>query len=188
MNDETLTAVGSWMLDQLPNHLRDDAFFCKFVGLFGAVAEGTFDHADALPFLADPMITPMPMVHHLARWLGQAEADRSVHPDRQRERLARIGALLAWRGTRHGLADLLRVLTQGDVEVVDDGGVFAARDVPRARKHLRIVRVRLSTHGDIPIEQLVATITAEIPANCVLDLWIGPTRVATESRVLGIRP
>lgn len=176
--------VGTWMLDQLPNHLRSDALFCRFVGLFGAVAERTFDHADALPFLADPAITPLAMVQHLTGWMGAEAADRSVPSHRQRERLARLGELIAWRGTRRGLIDLLGVVTGGEVEVEDEGGVFAIGEAPVARHDVESVTVRLTTAGDVPLAHLVDLITDEIPVNCTLELWVAGTRVATEARTL----
>lgn len=158
-----------WLLAQLPMGMLEDDFFRRFVGIFQEVATTLLDGADNLEHVIDPAVTPTAMVPYLASWIGVRSIDPSL-PDRlQREVLTESSDILAWRGTRRGLEALLGLLCEGEVEVVETGGVWREGDSPMAPPHVevRAWSSRWATPADF-----VALVRDEIPAHVPVAIFL----------------
>lgn len=160
------TTTGSrppdWLLRQLPVGLLGEDFFVRFVSLFQAEAETLLAHADNLPHLADPQVTPPAMVRHMASWIGLPELDSAEDVERQREMLLLGARALRWRGTRRGLAAMIEALTGRRATVRDGGGVFAAGELPQDPAW---VEIDVDGTGSLDSAAFIALVRDEIPAH-----------------------
>jgi phage tail-like protein len=156
--------VSGWLADQLPAYLLDDKFFRDFIALFTELAAETRVHSDSLPYLADIDVTPGPMLRFMGQWLAFDQIDPSLPDERQRDLLSRLGSILAWRGTRRGVTELLALLTGDEVEVTVD-------PTPTARG-AKAVTVHVANSAWLTPEQFLQFVANEIPADCTLQLYV----------------
>lgn len=184
-SDAADVADAGWLARQLPEHVVDDPFLRRFVGIFEEVADSVRVHADALPHLADLDVTPEPMLRWLGRWFALSVVDESVDVARQREMVAGVGAALAWRGTARGLADLLAAVTGGEVTVWDSGGIFVEGEAPGGG---RFVWIEIDEVDGWVAEHLVELVRREVPADAGFELAIAGHVVATEGVAPGGDP
>jgi hypothetical protein len=74
-----------------------------------------------------------------------------------------------WRGTQRGLAEHVRLLTGGAVEVTDSGGVVASprpgAPLPDPGPPWVRVRVRVADPGRVDRRRLTATVVDAVPAH-----------------------
>lgn len=157
-----------WLLDQLPGHMADDEFLTRFLGIFQEVATSLAERADEFEHLIDPTVAPPTFVRYMGHWLG-VDIDADLPIERQRQFVDAAGDTLALRGTRNGLAALLKTVTLGEVEIVDEGGTFPQEAVPPNDKHVVITIEQL---GETPADKLVELIADEIPVDCTFELRV----------------
>ncbi|WP_034648977.1 phage tail protein [Cellulomonas sp. HZM] len=151
-----------WLLRQLPHGMLAEDFFVRFVSIFQAQAETLLQHADNLPHLADPDLTPPAMVREMGRWLGLEGIDASYPEAAQRQILRTASATLQWRGTLAGLRRLVELYSDGPVRVSESGGVFAEGEAP---DDVAWVVVETASTGPLSEADLVALVLDEIPAH-----------------------
>jgi phage tail-like protein len=169
-----------WLLHQLPVGMAEDDFLFRFVTIFQRMGDTVVHQIDTLPHMFDPTVAPLPMVQHMAHWLGVDWLDSSLDGRRQREIVLQYAQLIQWRGTKRGLQQLLELLSGAPAVVRDSGGVFAEGESPAAAPH---VRLEIESAGWNSASDLVRIVRDELPATVTFDLWIAGDRVwpTTES-------
>jgi phage tail-like protein len=165
-----------WLLDQLPVGMVQDDFFRRFVGIFQEIATSYVEGADGVEHVADPSVTPAPLLPWLGSWLGTTVIDASLDIDTQRRLVVASGRTMAWRGTRRGLTEWLHVLTGGPVLIDDPGGVHREGEAPQ---HPPVVRIRVISTGWLPEDEFITLVRAELPAQIGLELFVGDRMVAS---------
>jgi phage tail-like protein len=127
-----------------------------------------FSCLDNLDAYLDSRITPADFLDWLAGWVG-LELDENWPLERRRELVAHAVALYHRRGTVHGLADEVAILTGLDPEVIDNGGVrwatSPATAPPGDATPRLIVRVRNDDPGAVDVARLEALVAAVKPAH-----------------------
>lgn len=180
-----------WLVRQLPVGMTDGdvltsdpPLFVRFVALFQQVADTVIGQVDTLPHMFDPTVAPDDMVRLMASWFGVEWVDSSLDDRLQREIVMRYADLISWRGTKRGLVQLLELLTDGDVDVRDSGGVFAEGEAPGGPAHVRLDVERLGwrspnrpTQSDLSLPDFVRIVRDELPATVTFDLWVAGQRM-----------
>lgn len=169
-----------WLSHQLPVAMVEDDFMFRFVSIFQRIADTIAHQIDTLPHMFDPTVAPESMVRTMAEWLGIDWVDSSLDGRLQREIVLQYAQIIQWRGTRHGLQQLLELLSGGPATVRDSGGIFPEGESPAAPPHVRLDMASAGWNG---VADLIRIIRAELPATVTFDLWIAGDRVwPTEER------
>ena len=163
-----------WLVNQLPVGMLNSDFFVRFVSLFQELAETLLDGADQIEHVPDATVSPVPMLGHLASWIGVSTVDASLPEDLQRLILRSSAKALAHRGTRRGLEGYLEMLSGGPVEVADGGGVWVEGESP---DDVAWVRMSVLGTGHLSEDEFVALIRDEIPAHVRAELLIAGRKV-----------
>lgn len=163
-----------WLLAQLPVGMLEDEFFRRFTSIFQEVATSYLEVADGIDHLADVTVAPTPLVPWLGSWIGVRSIDPSLPEALQRRIVRRSAEVLAWRGTRRGLVGFLELLSGGEVEVEESGGVHREGEGPTGPP---IVRMRVRSTGWVPEPDFVAMVREELPAHVAFELHVGDRRV-----------
>jgi phage tail-like protein len=167
-----------WLVNQLPVGMLNSDFFVRFVSLFQELSETLLDGADQIENIPDATVTPVPMLGHLASWIGVETVDASLPEDLQRLILRSSSRALAFRGTRRGLTGYLEMLSGGPVEVTDGGGVWIEGEAP---DDVGWVRMSVDGTGHLSEDEFVALVRDEIPAHVRAELYIrGRRALCTE--------
>lgn len=160
---------------QLPGLLQDDALLQRMVSAFDEVLAPVIGVLDDLDAYVDPDVAPEDFVRWVGSWLG-AERDDTWPLARRREAVRRASELHAVRGTPQGLADLLLLVTDDDVEVEDSGGVststVAAVPVPMADR----ASVTVTIGPAVDLEAARAAAVAGAPAHVEVTVRRRPRR------------
>jgi phage tail-like protein len=106
---------------RLPVVLQDDDFLQRFVGAFDDMLAPVFLTLDSLACYLDPQLAPDDFLEWLCGWVG-IEPDQTWTTQRRRDIVARAAAVHRWRGTARGVAEAVRLVVDGEVEVTDSGG------------------------------------------------------------------
>lgn len=162
------------MINQLPVGMLQSEFFVRFVSIFQELGSTLLENADLVDHLADTSVTPVPMLSHLASWIGVDSVDPRLPEELQRVILASSAKTLTHRGTRAGLQEYLQMLSGGSAEVEDGGGVWPEGGAP---SDVAWVRLRVESTGHHGEDEFVAMVRDEIPAHTRAELWIGQRRV-----------
>lgn len=163
-----------WLVNQLPVGMLNSDFFVRFVSLFQEMAESLLDGADQVEHVPDATVTPVPMLGHLASWIGVHTVDASLPEELQRIILRSSSKALAHRGTRRGLEGYLEMLSGGPVEVTDGGGVWVEGESP---DDVAWVRMSVPGTGHLSEDEFVALIRDEIPAHVRAELYVRGRKV-----------
>jgi phage tail-like protein len=163
-----------WLINQLPVGMLQSDFFVRFVSIFQELGTALMEDADLVQHVPDAAVTPVPMISHLASWIGVDTIDRSLPERQQRVILASSAKALAHRGTVQGLKGYLEMLSGTDAVVVDGGGVWAEGDAP---DDCAWVRMTVGGTGHLSEDEFVAMVRDEIPAHVRAELWIDVRRV-----------
>jgi phage tail-like protein len=151
-----------WLVGTLPLGMQSDDFLVRFLSIFEEVATTLRASADSVSRVADVHVTSPPMVRFLGAWVGAPALDRRLDVQVQRNIVEAAGATIGSRGTRAALYEVLAAVTDGDVEVVESGGVFRENEAPDG---LATVTVRVSTLGHLRERGLVDLVLSSVPAN-----------------------
>jgi phage tail-like protein len=168
------TAPPGWLVGQLPMAMLQDDFLVRFASIFEEVA-GTLVHSvDTIGVAADLSITPEPFVHWLGSWIGAPADPAGGRPDvRERDWVRAQASVLSARGTRAGLEELLRELSDGHpVEVTDGGGVYREGQCPDGGTGW--VQVRLPLRDSVDPDEVLELIRAEVPIGMDVELVVLP--------------
>jgi|tagenome__1003787_1003787.scaffolds.fasta_scaffold20378919_2 phage tail-like protein len=154
----------------LPAIYQEDEFSMRFVGGFDDVLAPILLTLDCLIDYFDPAVTPTDFLEWLASWVG-IEVDESWETDRRRAAVATAVEMYRMRGTISGLRANLEVLSGGQVEITDSGGVafstspmgpLPGQDSPRLA-----VRVTLPEVTDRTTKAIDSIVIAAKPAHVV---------------------
>ena len=158
-----------WLLAQLPMGMLEDDFFTRFVRIFQDVATTYLDDVDNLDHLVDPAVTPLPFVPYLGSWLGVRSIDPSLPEPLQRRIVSESSAILAWRGTRAGVERFLQLVCDGEVEVIETGGVYREGEAPATPAR---IEVRVQSTGWTTTDDFVELVLDELPANIPAHIFV----------------
>jgi len=111
--------------DQLPGVLAEDDFTRRFTQALDEVLAPVLLALDGFVAYLDPALAPPDFLDWLAGWVALPIQDQWT-VEQRRILVAHAVELHRWRGTRHGLATHLRLLTGGHVTVADNGGTIAS--------------------------------------------------------------
>ncbi|HWS48190.1 MAG TPA: phage tail protein I [Acidimicrobiia bacterium] len=168
-------AVSRPLVELLPGVLQEDEFTQRFTGGLDAVVASVFACLDALETYVDPIICPDDFLPWLAGWVGVI-IDENWPIERQRAFIQSAVQLFRTRGTLRGLKSEVELLTGGEVEVSETGGVAVStvpngpipgEDYPRCS--LRVTLPRGSTVTD---RSVALVIEAAKPAHVVYAVEI----------------
>jgi phage tail-like protein len=88
----------------------------RFLFLFQHLMTSVTEHIDGIPDITDPLLCNPRFLPWLASWVG-FELDEALPIHQQRELVRRAIRLFRSRGTRHGMEEMVRVLTSAPVKV-----------------------------------------------------------------------
>jgi phage tail-like protein len=159
-----------WLIGQLPVGMLDDDFFVRFTSLFEDLATSLLEGADNIGNLPDATVTPVPFIGWLGSWIGIHSVDPSMDEGLQRRLVRQASSGLAWRGTRAGLQQFLEVITGADAIIEESGGILREGE---AGDRPPFVRVRVASIGVLSVEDFIALVSDEIPANVTYELFLG---------------
>ncbi len=154
----------------LPAIYQEDDFTMRFVGGLDEVLAATLVTLDCLIDYFDPALTPTDFLVWLASWVG-IEIDESWATERRRAAVATAVEMYRMRGTISGLRANLEVLSGGQVEITDSGGVAWSTspmgDLPGQDSPRLAVRVTLDETSDRITKAIDSIISAAKPAHVV---------------------
>lgn len=96
--------------------VRDEDPMRRFLFMFQHVMGSIVEKIEDLPELTDPLKCDASFLPWLASWVG-FELDESLPVHQQRELVRRAIRLMRTRGTRHGIEEMVRVLTAAPARV-----------------------------------------------------------------------
>jgi phage tail-like protein len=165
---------------QLPGLYQDDAFAQRFTSALDEVLAPVLNSIDTIEAYFDPGVAPDDFVDWLGSWLGLA-LDEDWPPERRRAFVAQASSLYAIRGTVRGLAEHLRLVTGGEVEIEESGGTAwsttPAAGLPGRPGFEMVVRLRIDEPAAFDRTTLDAIVTAAKPAHVMHRVEIvGPRR------------
>jgi phage tail-like protein len=147
----------------LPAIYQEDEFSMRFISGFDDVLAPVLLTLDCLIDYFDPQLTPADFLEWLAGWVG-IEVDESWETARRRAAIATAVEMYRMRGTISGLRANLEVLSGGQVEITDSGGVawstspmgeLPGQDSPRLAVRVSLPEVTERTTK--AIDSIVAT-------------------------------
>ena len=148
----------------LPAVYQEDPFAMRFVAGFDDVLAPILTTLDCITDYFDAELTPVDFLEWLAGWVG-IELDERWPIERRRAAVVTAAATYRMRGTVVGLRTQLEMLTGGDVEITDSGGVAwssAPMAEPPGEDQPRLaVRVIVAAE---PSEQLLNAVDAVVAA------------------------
>jgi phage tail-like protein len=104
---------------------EEDPFVGRFTAGLDDVLAPVIATLDSLEAYVDPLLAPEDFLEWLAGWVG-VTVNANAPIGQHRATVARAAELHRLRGTVAGLRTTLELLTGGDVEVTDSGGVAGA--------------------------------------------------------------
>jgi phage tail-like protein len=96
--------------------LVDEDPMRRFLFIFQQMMTTITDRIDRIPDLTDPLACEAKFLPWLSSWVG-FQLDESLPVHQQRELVRRAIRLMRTRGTRHGIEEMVRVLTSAPVRV-----------------------------------------------------------------------
>ncbi|MGX7829334.1 phage tail protein [Actinokineospora sp. 24-640] len=158
------------MLDLLPAVYQEDPFTARFLAGFDDVLAPVLSTVDCLVDYLDPLLAPADFLAWLSGWVG-IDLDEGWPLERRRAVVATAVEMYRMRGTVAGLRAHLEVLTGGEVDIADSGGVAwsanPAADLPGEAHPRMAVRVRVDDVSRIPADLVEAAVAAGKPAHVV---------------------
>lgn len=161
----------------LPALFADDPFAVRFTGGFDDVLATMVNPIDCVQAYVDPLLAPEPFVDWLASWVGVV-LDETWTPAARRAVVAEAVDLFRMRGTMAGLRRHLDVVVDGDVAIIESGGVSVSErprpDPPNDVEHWVRVQVRPRTPGSVSQVGVEAVIRAAKPVHVMHSVEVIP--------------
>ncbi|HEY0637168.1 MAG TPA: phage tail protein [Pseudonocardiaceae bacterium] len=161
--------------ERLPAVYQENDFVQEFTAALDEVLAPVFVTLDCFAGYLDPWLAPADFVDWLAGWVA-------VHPDegrpleQRRELVAGAVELHRWRGTRRGLLAHVRLLTGGDVELVDSGGCTHSDEpggpLPGSAAATVTVRVRVADPAAVDQDLVRAAVAELVPAHITVEVEV----------------
>lgn len=159
----------------LPAVLQEDRVAMQWTEGLDEVLAAPISTLDCLAAYTDPLLAPVDFVRWLGGWVG-AVLDENWPLERQRAAVANSARLYRMRGTADGLRALIEVVTGGEVELTESGGIrwsLAPNTAPPGEAVARVsVRVRLPRGTSVDAAALEELIIAEKPAHVAHGLEV----------------
>ena len=153
---------------RLPAVFQDDDFTLRFVSAFDDVLAPVFATLDCLEAYLDPALAPEDVLTWLAGWVA-LELDDGWTLAQRRELIRHAIDLHRWRGTRRGLAEQVRLVTGGEVELVDSGGCVISTEsgaaLPGTEPASVQVTVRVADPRAVDRRRVHNAVAAAVPAH-----------------------
>ncbi|MFW6600009.1 phage tail protein [Propionibacteriaceae bacterium Y2011] len=160
----------AWLVEQLPQSLRDERVVAAIVTAGQDVADSLRHQMNAFDAQVDPRTATPAMLSYMAAWFGFT-LDLDDDEELLRRLVARLGPIVLRRGTRDALQELAELLTGGPVRVVESGYVVGPRQTPPPDvTDGMVVRVEVSTMGPMGADRLRAILAREVPVGVTLEL------------------
>lgn len=163
------------LLHLLPGVYQDSDFTARFVSAFDDGLAPVFSTLDNLGAYIDPETAPADLLAFVASWLGASRDELTPLPI---QRLAVREAVAAHRrrGTATGLAQVMRHLTGGDVEVAESGATAwstsPGADLPGAfPAHVR-VRIAVDDPDEVDAAFVGSVIAEMIPTHVTHEIEV----------------
>jgi phage tail-like protein len=155
-------------IETLPALYQEDHFTQRFTQAFDDVLAPIWSTIDNIGAYLDPALTPPDFLDWLGGWVA-ALLDETWPIERRRAFVAQAADLHRRRGTLAGLTDHIRIFTDGDVQVVENGGVAWSQasggPLPGTPQPGLLVRVAVARAGDVDPVRLDALVAAAKPAH-----------------------
>jgi phage tail-like protein len=137
----------------MPSVYQEDPATMRWTAGFDDVLAPVISTLDCVGAYVDPLLAPADFVLWLADWFGTV-LDENWPLRRQRAAVARSVALYRQSGTLAGLRALVEVVTEGEVEVTDSGGVIWSQqpNTPPPGHDEPSVHVRVTAAAAAPID------------------------------------
>jgi phage tail-like protein len=152
----------------LPALFQEDDFTQRFVSAFDAALAPIFASLDNLSAYLDPWLAPEDFLEWLGGWFGIV-LDESWSTARRRALVSRAFEFYRLRGTAGGLKEQVEVLTGGQVDLHETGGVAisttAGGALPGSPNYALLVRVTVDDPATINLGRLDALVMAAKPAH-----------------------
>ncbi len=146
----------------------EDAFTMRMTQAFDDLLAPILATLDNLPAYFDPALAPDDFVDWLAEWVAM-DIDETWGPALRRSAVAGATDLHGRRGTAAGLADHVRLVTGGEVDLVETGGTVWSVDpgspLPGSARAALLVRVRVADPGSVDSARLDRLVSAVKPAH-----------------------
>lgn len=163
---------------RLPAVYLDDEFTQRFTEAFDDVLAPVLATLDSFTAYLDPALAPDDFLEWLAGWVALS-VDEGWTEAQRRVLVAYAVDLHRWRGTRRGLTAHVRMLTGGDVEVLDSGvSAWSDRpgaEVPGTGPPQAVVRVRVADPSTVDAGRLRAAVVDAVPAHVAVTVEVLPT-------------
>ncbi|MFF7335812.1 phage tail protein [Streptomyces sp. NPDC008163] len=161
----------------LPALYADDDLAQRFTAGLDTVLAPVLSTLDNLPAYFDPALAPADFLPWLSSWVG-AGIDPAWPEDRRRAAVARAVELHRRRGTRQGLADLLRLCFGVEADIQDGGGVTWSSEPDSALPPVPTGELLIRIHADRPLDEtrVLAVARASCPAHltCRVEITGSP--------------
>jgi phage tail-like protein len=161
--------------DRLPAIYLDDGFTLRFTSALDEVLAPVIAVLDGFADYLDPSLAPEDFLDWLTRWVA-LEVDEHWTPEQRRELVRNAVELHRWRGTSRGLAAQVRLLTGGEVEVVDSGACEASnlpgRGLPGSDPARVQVRVRVPDPATVDQRGLTAAVAEIVPVHVAVTVEV----------------
>jgi phage tail-like protein len=161
----------------LPSVYLEDSLAQRFTEGLDTVLAPVFVTLDCLDAYLDPWLTPPDFLPWLAPWVG-IELDETWPEDRQRAMVAAAAQLHRDRGTHGGLVKYLRLLTGGEVELIESGGTHWSTEPgtppPGATTPGLRVIVRVSDPLSVNQDRLDRAVRESRPAHLPYEVEVLP--------------
>lgn len=149
---------------RLPAVLQEDDLLLRFAAAIDDTFAPVHLTLDALACYVDPHLAPADFLEWLCAWVG-VEPDQTWSTERRREVVAHAAAVHRWRGTRRGVAEAVRLVVDGDVDVTDSGGSTWSSTPGAVPPGDAVPSLRVHVRAHVPVdrrrvERVVAAVTA----------------------------
>ncbi len=156
------------IVEGLPALFQEDELAQRLTGALDEVLAPAIATVDNLSAYLDPALTPDDFLDWLGGWVA-ALLDETWPIERRRAFVTQAADLHRRRGTVAGLADHVRVFTDGDVEVLENGGASwsstSGGALPGGPARSLHVRVTVRKTSDVDSARLEALVAAAKPAH-----------------------
>jgi len=147
---------------------QEDDFALRFTGALDQVIAPILLALDNLDAYFDPMLAPRDFLEWMATWVG-IDLDETWPEHKQRDQVRNAVHLYRWRGTKKGLADVIRLYCDVEPEIIDNGGTSSSEGptgpLPGSPVPSLHVRITVPAEHDVDESRLHELISAAKPAH-----------------------
>jgi phage tail-like protein len=160
---------------QLPAVYLEDEFTQRLTDALDTVLAPVFAVLDCFAMYLDPRLAPPDFLDWLSEWVA-LRLDEGWTPAQRRTLVTHAVQLHRWRGTAHGLSTITRLLTGGQVEIADSGGVTVSEThsstLPGSSPAQAIVRVKVPDPDKVDLRRLKSAVIETIPAHVAVRVEV----------------